>query len=104
MTKSTAMMIVLATDDGENKQQMIVLPSNVVYRRTLTGSTRTRWRFASVPPDVDASEPSAPTGRRGKPARLGSRGALDAPSPRPHVSTSSGAACETRRAQTVAAA
>jgi nitric oxide reductase NorQ protein len=48
MTKTTAMMLVLATDDGENKQQMIVLPSNVVYRRTLTGSTRTRWRFASV--------------------------------------------------------
>jgi nitric oxide reductase NorQ protein len=48
MTKDTAMMIVLATDDGENKQQMIVLPSNCVYRRTLTGSTRTRWRFASV--------------------------------------------------------
>src|SRR4051812_40563778 len=48
MTKSTAMMVVLATDDGDNKQQMIVLPGNSVYRRTLTGSTRTRWRYASV--------------------------------------------------------
>jgi len=47
-SKSTAMMLQLSTGDGDNKQQMIVLPANVVYRRTLTGSTRTRWRYASV--------------------------------------------------------
>jgi nitric oxide reductase NorQ protein len=48
MSKTTAMMLQLSQADGENKQQMIVLPGNSVYRRTLTGATRTRWRYASV--------------------------------------------------------
>ncbi len=47
-TKSTAIMIQLTTDDGENKQQMIVFPSSAVYRRSLSDGTRTRWRYASV--------------------------------------------------------
>jgi nitric oxide reductase NorQ protein len=47
-TKSTAVMMQLSTADGESRQQMVVFPSKAVYRRSLTGSTRTRWRYASV--------------------------------------------------------
>jgi hypothetical protein len=47
-TKSTAVMMQLATADGESKQQMVVFANKAVYRRSLTGSTRTRWRYASV--------------------------------------------------------
>lgn len=49
MSKSTAMMMQLATSDGENRQQMIVFPAKKsVFRRSLTGDTRTRWRHAGV--------------------------------------------------------
>jgi nitric oxide reductase NorQ protein len=47
-TKSTAVMMQLSTADGDNRQQMIVFASKAVYRRSLTGGTRTRWRYASV--------------------------------------------------------
>jgi len=47
-TKSTAVMMQLATADGDSRQQMIVFASKAVYRRSLTGGTRTRWRYASV--------------------------------------------------------
>jgi hypothetical protein len=47
-TKSTAMMLELSSADGESKQQMVVFTSRACYRRSLTGATRTRWRFASV--------------------------------------------------------
>jgi nitric oxide reductase NorQ protein len=47
-TKSTAVMMQLSTADGESRQQMIVFASKAVYRRSLTGGTRTRWRYASV--------------------------------------------------------
>ncbi len=46
--KSTAVMMQLATADGDSKQQMVVFANKAVYRRSLTGSTRTRWRYASV--------------------------------------------------------
>jgi nitric oxide reductase NorQ protein len=48
MTKQTAVMIQLATADGDSKQQMIVFASKAVYRRSLTDGSRTRWRYASV--------------------------------------------------------
>lgn len=47
-TKTTAVMMQLSTADGDNRQQMIVFASKAVYRRSLTGGTRTRWRYASV--------------------------------------------------------
>jgi nitric oxide reductase NorQ protein len=47
-TNPTATMMVLSTVDGDNRQQMVLLPDTTVYRRTLTGATRTRWRFATV--------------------------------------------------------
>src|SRR3982750_2799400 len=47
-TKDTAVMVQLATDDRDNRQQMIVFANKAVYRRSLSGSTRTRWRHASV--------------------------------------------------------
>jgi nitric oxide reductase NorQ protein len=47
-SKSTAVMMQLTTADGENRQQMIVLASKAVYRRSLSDGTRTRWRYASV--------------------------------------------------------
>jgi hypothetical protein len=48
MSKQTAVMMQLATGDGDSKQQMIVFASKAVYRRSLTDGTRTRWRYASV--------------------------------------------------------
>jgi MoxR-like ATPase len=48
MTKSTAMMMQIATADGESRQQMVVFANKAVYRRSLTSDTRTRWRYASV--------------------------------------------------------
>jgi len=47
-TKSTAVMMQLATADGDSKQQMVVFANKAVYRRSLTEGTRTRWRYASV--------------------------------------------------------
>jgi nitric oxide reductase NorQ protein len=47
-TKTSAVMMQLSTADGDNRQQMIVFASKAVYRRSLTGGTRTRWRYASV--------------------------------------------------------
>jgi len=47
-SKPTAAMLQLSTASGDNRQQMIVLPDTTVYRRTLTGTTRTRWRYATV--------------------------------------------------------
>jgi nitric oxide reductase NorQ protein len=46
--KQTAVMVQLATSDGDSKQQMVVFASKAVYRRSLTDGTRTRWRYASV--------------------------------------------------------
>ncbi len=48
MTKQTAVMMQLATGDGDSKQQMIVFASKAVYRRSLADGTRTRWRYATV--------------------------------------------------------
>lgn len=48
MTKSTAIMMQLASADGDSRQQMIVFPNKAVFRRSLNGDTRTRWRYASV--------------------------------------------------------
>jgi MoxR-like ATPase len=48
MSKQTAVMMQLATGDGDSKQQMIVFASKAVYRRSLADGTRTRWRYASV--------------------------------------------------------
>jgi len=48
MSKSTAMMLQLASDDGETRQQMIVFANKAVFRRSLNADTRTRWRYASV--------------------------------------------------------
>ena len=47
-TKQTAVMMQLATSDGDSKQQMVVFANKAVYRRSLTEGTRTRWRYASV--------------------------------------------------------
>ena len=48
MSKATAMMLQVASSDGEQRQQMVVFPDKAVFRRTLSGTTRTRWRHASV--------------------------------------------------------
>src|SRR4051812_45730089 len=48
MTKSSAIMVQLSTSDGDSKQQMVVFANNAVFRRSMTGTTRTRWRHASV--------------------------------------------------------
>lgn len=48
MTKSTALMLQLATTDGDNRQQMVVFTDKSVYRRSISTDTRTRWRYASV--------------------------------------------------------
>lgn len=48
MTKSSAIMVQLSTSDGDSKQQMVVFANNAVFRRSMTGATRTRWRHASV--------------------------------------------------------
>src|SRR4051812_16154000 len=47
-TKSTAMMIQLATDDGSSKQQMLAFANKSVWRRTFAADKRTRWRHADV--------------------------------------------------------
>jgi nitric oxide reductase NorQ protein len=48
MTKQTAIMLQLATADGDNRQQMVVFADKAVFRRSLSPDTRTRWRYASV--------------------------------------------------------
>jgi len=48
MSKTTATMLQVVSSDGENRQQMIVFADKSVFRRTLTGTTRTRWRHAAV--------------------------------------------------------
>jgi hypothetical protein len=47
-TKSTAMMLRLATGDGGAEQQMVVFANKAVFRRSITGGTRTKWRHAPV--------------------------------------------------------
>lgn len=46
MTKDTAMLLQISTADTANRQQMIVLPTKTVFKRTVNSGGRTQWRAA----------------------------------------------------------
>jgi hypothetical protein len=44
----TAMALQLSSDDSTSRQQMIAFPNGMIFRRSITTESRTRWRSGSV--------------------------------------------------------
>lgn len=46
MTSPTALILQIATADRNSRQQVVALPSGVVFRRSVMTGSRTQWRYA----------------------------------------------------------